>query len=355
MRAVVLERPRRLVVREREIPTPGAGELLLKVEGCAIGERDLDSWFYGTGKIPRVPGCEIVGRVVSSDSVSSDKIVPFFGPRTGSLDSGDRVVVCPYLSTDPPFGETSFGDGGRAATHRTAGTDDGGVIGFDRDGGWQEYMVLPADQCYRVSEEWPLLSLLCVPALAEAVSFLEELAVAEGETVLIAGAEGLGVLTAVAAMARGAIPILVDTSEARLEQAAAVGIDNRINPFRSSVPDELEWMTPGGSGWVDALVETTGQKEALPGMLSVVGSGSRLGFVRPIDFEYSVATLVDSGLRMVGLGTLLPAVESAIEILSGTEVGPLVSATFSVVELPERMSGLAASRHAIVKSAVVFT
>lgn len=365
MRAVILERARRLAIRDREIPQPGPGELLIEVEGCAIAERDLDAWYTGTGVLPRVPGSEIVGRVASAPEDQSPRIVPLFGARSTHFAPGTRVVVSPFLeraAESPGLSGGFSGDGGSTVSgSRARGRrgwqeprgGDGGVIGIDRDGGFQQFLVVPAQQCHSVPPEAPLHALLCVPALAEAVSLLDELQVEEDETVLIVGAEGVGACAAIAAAARGAIPILVDTNEARLEQVAAAGVENRINPFRTSVPDELEWMTLNGESTVDAVLESTGEKEALPGLLAVVGAGSRIGFVRPIDVEYSVATLVDNGLHMVGLGTLLPAIEPAVEIALGTEVATLIAATFTLEEIVERMGSLAASRRSLVKAAVL--
>ena len=347
MRAIVLERARRLRIEEREVPSPAPGELLLKVEACALGGRDYESWYHGLGKLPRVPGSEIVGTVEalgnaaspshpSGSSASPDsgteeaKIIPIFRRGYDSIADGSRVVVSPYLQS-------------RENTLQE-------VVGYDRDGGLQEYMCLPVEHCFEVEADRDIRGLACVPAFAEALAYLDELAVEAGEVVVVSGAEGIGVLTAMAANLRGATAVLVDPKQARLEQASEIGIPYVVNPFRSSVPDELGWITP--TGIADVVVETTGNRDALPGLFAILGPGSRLGFVHGMEYDISIATLVDFGLRLVGLGSLLPNFREAIELTRGTEVAKAVSLTLPLEELPDRMMSIARSREAVLKAVV---
>jgi threonine dehydrogenase-like Zn-dependent dehydrogenase len=171
--------------------------------------------------------------------------------------------------------------------------------------------------------------------------------------VVVSGAEGIGSLTALATTLRGATAVLVDPKQARLEQASALGIPYVVNPFRSSVPDELSWIA--GDGLADAVIETTGNRDALPGLFAVLGPGSRVGFIHPMEYDVSVATLVDSGLRLVGLGTLLPNMREAVELSRETEVSKAVSLMLHLEELPDRMVSIARSREALLKTVVTLT
>lgn len=347
MRALLLERARRLRLEEREIPRPRSGELLLKVEACALGERDYESWYHGLGTLPRVPGSEIVGIVEAVGGVSSPdhsfgssdsgteeaKIIPIFrhGPAQPAI--GSRVVVSPYIQ--------------EVATTLEE------IVGYDRDGGLQEYVCIPMEYCFEVETDRDLCELACIPAFAEALAYVDELAVQEGEVAVVSGAEGIGVLTALAASLRGATTVLVDPVQARLEQASAIGIPYVVNPFRSSVPDELGWITPAGVA--DIVIETTGNRDALPGLFAILGPGSRLGFVHGMQYDISVATLVDFGLRLVGLGSLLPNLREAVELTRGTELAKAVSLTLSLEQLSARMMSIARSREAVLKSVVAIS
>ena len=68
MRAMVLERPGTpLVMRERPLPAPGAGEILVEVAACGVCRTDLHvvDGELPDPKLPIVPGHEIVGRVAA--------------------------------------------------------------------------------------------------------------------------------------------------------------------------------------------------------------------------------------------------------------------------------------------------
>src|SRR4051812_11453170 len=96
MRAMVLEEPGTpLVLRERAIPEPGDGDILLEVEACGFCRTDLHvvDGELPHPKLPLVPGHEIVGRVaaigagVSSFAMAERIGVPWLGRTCG---------ICPY-------------------------------------------------------------------------------------------------------------------------------------------------------------------------------------------------------------------------------------------------------------------
>lgn len=333
MRALLLHRGRKLILSERRKPEPGPGEVRLTVEACAVGDDDLDSWYAGTGTLPRIPGSEIVGTV---DAVGNRRrpfesnIVSFFGEESQRLTPGDRVIVNPFFPT----------------------AEEGAVrkAGLDTDGGLQEFFVAPAERCTKVNGHEPLEHILCVPALSEAIGYLEELSVTAGETLIVFGAGGLGAFVAIAAQLKGARVILVDTQEANLEQARAIGIEHTVNPFRSSVPDELEWLAPRGKA--DALIETSGKTEVMPGLLAVCGEGSRVGFAKPLLHDLSIATLVEGGLRLVGLGTLLPDAKEAIALSQRCDLSAAIGVTLDIERLPASFSTLAKGKAPFLRAMV---
>src|SRR5690242_6470772 len=68
MRAMALDRPNTpLVMRERPVPQPGAGQILIAVEACGVCRTDLHvvDGELPDPKLPIVPGHEIVGRVAA--------------------------------------------------------------------------------------------------------------------------------------------------------------------------------------------------------------------------------------------------------------------------------------------------
>ena len=121
-------------VVERDVPTPGAGEVLVKVAACGICHSDVltkEGQWPGI-QYPRVPGHEIAGTIaalgegVKEWQVGQGVGVGWYGGHGGHCDAcrhGD-FVLC----------------------------REGRVPGISYDGGYAEYMVAPADTLARMPE-----------------------------------------------------------------------------------------------------------------------------------------------------------------------------------------------------------
>src|SRR3974390_1378865 len=96
MRAMVLDRPNTpLVMRERPVPRPGAGQILIAVEAFGGCRTDLPVGGGGLPepKLPIVPGHEIVGRVVALGPGVRNFAL---GARVGVPWLGEACGLCPY-------------------------------------------------------------------------------------------------------------------------------------------------------------------------------------------------------------------------------------------------------------------
>src|SRR6266851_2784480 len=95
MRAMVLEAPRRpLVVRERPLPAPARGEILLEIAACGVCRTDLHvvDGELPNPRLPVVPGHEIVGRVAAMGEGVTGLAI---GERIGVPWLGHTCGVCP--------------------------------------------------------------------------------------------------------------------------------------------------------------------------------------------------------------------------------------------------------------------
>ena len=127
MRAMVLHRAHeRLVMEERAEPSPGPGQVRVRVEACGVCRTDLHvvDGELPNPKLPIVPGHEIVGRV---DAVGeSVGLKP--GVRVGVAWLGHTEGTCPYCRSgrenlcDTPLFTGYTRDGG-CATHTIAEGD----------------------------------------------------------------------------------------------------------------------------------------------------------------------------------------------------------------------------------------
>jgi propanol-preferring alcohol dehydrogenase len=128
MRAMVLDAPRApLRAAEIERPSPGAGDVLVRVHACGVCRTDLHvlDGELAEPKLPLVPGHQIVGTVVEA------------GERVETHAVGDRVGV-PWLGRT--CGECRYCRSGRENL-----CDRPLFTGYTRDGGFAEYAVADAE------------------------------------------------------------------------------------------------------------------------------------------------------------------------------------------------------------------
>ena len=90
-RAMVLTAPKKLELRELEIPEIGADDALLRVEACGICGTDYELYdgAFPALKMPLIPGHEPVGII--------ERIGPIAAQRWG-VSEGDRVAVEPKVA-----------------------------------------------------------------------------------------------------------------------------------------------------------------------------------------------------------------------------------------------------------------
>jgi len=128
---MVLERPGTpLVQRERPVPVPGAGEILVKVSACGVCRTDLHvvDGELTDPRLPIVPGHEIVGRVAAIGA-KVETLRP--GDRVGVPWLGHTCQVCAYCRT----GRENLCDAPL-------------FTGYTRDGGYATHAVADARFCF---------------------------------------------------------------------------------------------------------------------------------------------------------------------------------------------------------------
>jgi len=133
MKAMLLERPgERLRLADLPVPGPGAGQILVEVEACAVCRTDLHvvDGELPEPKLPLVPGHEIVGRVVRAG-----RGVDWFrkGDRVGIPWLGYTCARCRYCVA----GQENLCDAAR-------------FTGYQIDGGYAEYTVADARYCFPI-------------------------------------------------------------------------------------------------------------------------------------------------------------------------------------------------------------
>jgi len=175
-------------------------------------------------------------------------VVEQTGTEVGGFRHGDRVCVH-YLAT------CGLCPACRAGTEQFCST--GAMIGKHRDGGYAEFLLMPARSLFRLPDEISFETgavMMC--SSATALHALKKARLKPGESVAVFGLGGLGISAVQIAKALGAGEVFgVDIKRAKLSLAARLGIVP-IDASQMDAVAELRRLT--GSRGVDVSLELIG-------------------------------------------------------------------------------------------------
>ena len=311
-------RPPVLAMVERPVPTPGPGEALLRVDACGFCHHDL---LVMAGLLRRgvaagvTLGHEIAGAVVAVGDDVSDR------------RAGDRVVSLLTAAC----GRCSRCRAGRE--HRClVGTG----IGHGRDGGFAEYVALPATALVPIPDTIPAeqAALLACPA-GVAVSGIEALQIGHGETVVVTGAGGgLGTHAVQLAVMQGAQVIAVTTSPAKTLELETLGASVVIEAEEGLDIADIVMAVTEDTG-ADAVLDTVGPP-LWPATLRCLGQYGRLALLGDVTGKATplrLAEVIFRDLRVMGVsGVSRTTLEQAVSLAETGRLRPVVSQTLPLTE-----------------------
>src|ERR1700730_14607428 len=159
---------------EREIPKPGAGQALIKVQACGICHSDVLTKEGWPGiQYPRVPGHEVVG------------IIDELGAGVSAWKKGQRVGVGWHGGHDGTCLSCRRGDFRNCSNVK--------IPGISYDGGYQQYMVAPVEALAAIPES--LSAVEAAPLLCAGITTFNALrhsGALPGDLVAVQGIGGLG-------------------------------------------------------------------------------------------------------------------------------------------------------------------
>ena len=243
MKAAYLTEKKNIVVRDDlPIPDPKENQVLIKMEYCGVCGSDVH--FYREGKVGDTPapkdfilGHEVAGTVVE------------IGKSVTSLAIGDRVALEPGYTC----GKCEFCKTGRY----NLCPDVQFFAAPPVSGALQEYVVHPADMCFKLPDNVSTEEGALVEPLAVGLHAAAQANVTLGNSVLILGGGCIGLVTLLAAKARGASKIVVvDLFDKRLRMAKELGATHTINASTEDVSPRMEELF--GTLGADIVFETAG-------------------------------------------------------------------------------------------------
>src|SRR5499427_10326407 len=246
---------------DRPDPVAGPGEAVARVLACGSG-LTIQHAKAGRRRIPfpRIIGHEIAGQIVE------------IGPGVTGLSVGDGVTAYFYLNC----GHCRW----CLANLEPLCTSGGGNVGFNCDGGYAEYIKLPAHIFIKLPEsldykKHPAEIGVVTDALATPYKVLRRARVKPGETVAVIGAGGgVGIHQVMMAAWANARVIAVDVAPSKFEACRKAGADATVDPQRTDLVDALRELT-GGEG-VDVVVDYVCTAATLEAAVKALGRRGRL-------------------------------------------------------------------------------
>ena len=327
------------LVYRQDVPTPRptAGQVLVKVTATAKNntdrkareglyptedKADVTSFQIGgapTLSFPRIQGADVAGRVVAvGEGVDARRI----GER-GLLDFNIYADGRRDINLTPDY------------------------YGHGADGGFAEYLAVPADQFYAVDNPEladAQLAAMGMCSYQTALHMMNAAGVVAGERVLVTGASG-GVGTALIQLCRvmGAIPYAVSQAdkadallalgaEAVLDRSNAQGLPDKVRAATRDHPIDAVMDLVGGEmtdRFIDTMVFAMKRRKTYP-RLSIAGaSGGNLS-----EIMWTRIYLYQVQIFGVSHGTREEA-DQLLDWIRGGQLKPVLHAAFKLSELRE--------------------
>ncbi len=294
--------PEMMQYSDIDTPTPGAGQLLIRVHATSVNRPDV---IQRQGNYPPPPGdSEVLGLEVAG-------VVETVGDDTTGFSPGDRVVA---------------------------------LVG---GGGYAEYAVALEGHTMALAESISFEQAACIcETYITAYLNLFLLGELQGkQSVLIHGGGG-GVATSAIQLCRALSPdteILVTASTGKLERVLEQGANHVIDYREQVFADEIRRITDKRG--VDVILDHIGAKYLQDNMksLALAGTLMLIGVMGGIKSELNLATMMVKRQRIIGSvlrsrpvaekASIIAKFEAAVmPLIASGAVTPLVDVTFPLAE-----------------------
>ena len=331
-RRSVITGPRQIAFEEVAIPTPGPGQVLVKIAAAAVCTWEqrvyagVDSWSY-----PLVGGHEFAGEVIG------------LGPNVVQpLAVGDQVAVAGLRRCGECWACRRGYD--NLCDNQHSAREPGRPWG---PGGFGEYALLDGYQIYRYPKPvHPLEAALAEP-LACVLHDVKRFSPRRGDTAVIVGAGIMGLLHLAALRSTGAVVVVSEPDAIRRAKALEMGAHAVIDPSAEDYVDSVKRLTDGRGANVTyvaigapAAIEQAVQAAAKRGVVSVYASVHPRGTLVQVDpnvFHHREVLL--SGSLAQDHEDFLDAVWSIAQ--HTIDLGPLLSCSFPLERLEHAFAAAA--------------
>jgi 2-desacetyl-2-hydroxyethyl bacteriochlorophyllide A dehydrogenase len=293
MKAVVIEKPNEVSVKEVADPTPAAEQALIKVEACGICGTDIHviRGEFAPTRYPIIPGHEFCGEVVA------------VGREVRNVKVGDFVAVDPSLF-DGTCRQCRMGRFNLCEHWNGIGVG-------SANGACAELVAVPAVNAFRLPADMPRNWGALGEPLSCAVHGLDQVGIRAADDYLIYGAGTMGLLLGQLVKDSGAERLdIVDTNPKRHALAKRLAADRvAVSAAELDKPD----------GW-DVVIDATGAVPAIEdGIRRVARGGTFLMFgVANADAKATISPfrVYNDEIKIIGSMAVLHSFERALALLA---------------------------------------
>jgi threonine dehydrogenase-like Zn-dependent dehydrogenase len=255
VKAAVVHGANDIRIAEVATPTPGPGEVLVRVRGSGVCATDVKI-LGGSGlpkELPTILGHEVAG------------LVEAIGEGVCGLETGQRVAVYPIAAC----GKCFFCERGR----QPLCLEPYGLA-HGADGGFAEFLLVPK-QIVRLGGivdigDMPFDMAAMIEPISCCLSAAEQCSTGAGSNVVIIGCGPLGLMHTMVSKVIGAHVIAVDVNECRLADAAGIGAEVTLNPEQVDVLADVRRRTEVGA---DVVIAAVGDAKVVERYLPLVRAG----------------------------------------------------------------------------------
>jgi NADPH:quinone reductase-like Zn-dependent oxidoreductase len=310
---------------ERPDPTPGPGEVLVRVAASCINFRDLlmvQGLYNPKQKLPLIPNSDGAGTVAA------------IGAGVTRFKAGDRVcgIFMQSWLSGPPVREKLTSP-----------------LGGPFDGMLTEYRVLSQEGLVLTPPHLADEEAACLPCAGVTAwsALIEHGAIQPGETVLLQGTGGVSIFALQFAKLAGARVLITSSSDEKLERARALGADETIN-YKTTPDWEKRARELTGGGGVDHVVEVGGGGTFGKSLraIRIGGTISVIGVLGGAGSDTTLLPVLMQNLRlqgiMVGSREMFEHMNAAVAL---NRIIPVVDRVFPFDQAPAAYARMASAAH----------
>lgn len=305
MKALVLTAPNEFSVTDVPDPSPGAFEVLCRVERVGICGTDVHMvqghYPMWPAYHPFIPGHEWSGEVVGLGPGAAD-----FGWAVGDRVVGSSHAPCSYCANCIRGRYNLCLQYGHPQLHSH--------YGHTKPGAFADLVVHSIRSVFRLPDALDLDQGAVADPASIALHCANRGGVHDGQTVAVIGAGPVGILAADAARALGASRVVIAARGARLKVAESFGyeavdtaVDDPVEAFRQVVP-----------GGADVVLDAAGTPQTVPMALGMLARGGRCSTVGipTAAVTADLSALVLDELELVGSRAVTGEVATALDFIA---------------------------------------